>query len=92
MVWTLRPSQLDVSEKNNKTQKLLIGDDTPTGGAAYAMVSGDPRVFTIATYAKTSLDKSLNDLRDKRLLTVNPEKISRIELVRKNQDDRFGPQ
>ena len=82
--------ELDITEKDNKTQKLLIGDDTPTGGATYAMLAGDPRVFTMASYAKTSLDKNLNDLRDKRLLTVNADKISRIELVRKNQDIEFG--
>jgi hypothetical protein len=82
--------QLDITEKDHKTQRLLIGDDTPTGGAAYAMLAGDPRVFTMATYAKTSLDKSLNDLRDKRLLTVNPDKISRLELLRKNQDIELG--
>lgn len=82
--------QLDIAEKDNKTQKLLIGDDTPTGGAVYAMLAGDPRVFTLASYAKTSVDKSLSDLRDKRLLTVNPDKISRIELVTKGQDIEFG--
>jgi len=82
--------QLEITEKDNKTRELLVGDDTPTGSAAYAMVAGDPRVFTMAAYAKVSVDKSLNDLRDKRLLTVNPEKISRIELVRKNQDIEFG--
>lgn len=82
--------QLDITEKDNKTQKLLIGDDTPTGGATYAMLAGDPRVFTMASYAKNTVDKNLNDLRDKRLLTVNADKISRIELVRKNQDIEFG--
>jgi hypothetical protein len=82
--------QLDISGQNNKTQKLLIGDDTPTGGAVYAMLVGDPRVFTMATYAKTSVDKSLTDLRDKRLLTVNPDKIGRIELIRRNQTIEFG--
>jgi hypothetical protein len=82
--------ELDITEKDNKTQKLLIGDDTPTGGATYAMLAGDPRVFTMASYAKTSVDKNLNDLRDKRLLTVNADKISHIELVRKNQDIEFG--
>jgi hypothetical protein len=82
--------QLDITEKDNETQKLLIGDDTPTGSAVYAMLAGDPRVFTIASYTKTSVDKSLNDLRDKRLLTVNSDKISRIELVRRNQDIEFG--
>lgn len=82
--------QLDITEKDHKTQKLLIGDDTPTGGAAYAMLAGNPRVFTMASYTRTSVDKSLNDLRDKQLLTVSPDKISRIELVRKNQVLEFG--
>lgn len=54
------------------------------------MLSGDPRLFTLASDTRTSLDKSLNDLRDKQLLTVSPDKISRIELVRKNQVIEFG--
>ena len=82
--------QVVIAEKGNKSQKLLIGDDTPTGGAAFAMLAGDPRVFTIANYNKTSLDKSLSDLRDKRLITENPDKISRVELVKKGQDIEFG--
>jgi hypothetical protein len=82
--------ELDVTEKNNQTQQLLIGDDTPTGGAVYAMLRGDPRIFTVASYTRTSVDKSLNDLRDKRLLTLNPDEISRIELLRKNQEIEFG--
>jgi hypothetical protein len=54
------------------------------------MLAGDPRVFTVAGYNKTSIDKSLNDLRDKRLLPVNADKISRIELIRGNQTIEFG--
>lgn len=82
--------EVDVTEKDNKTQKLLMGDDTPAGGAVYAMLAGDPRVFTISSYNKTNVDKSLNDWRDKRLLTVNSDKISRVELIRKNQTIEFG--
>lgn len=82
--------EVDLTEKDNKNQKLLIGDDTPTGSAAYAMLSGDPRVFTIASYNKTSFDKSVNDLRDKRLLTVAADKITRLDLVRNNQTIEFG--
>ncbi len=82
--------EVDLIDKSNKTQKLLIGDDTPTGSAVYAMLAGDPRVFTMASYTKNSVDKSLNDLRDKRLLTLNADKISRIEVVRKNQAIEFG--
>lgn len=82
--------QVDVSEKDNKSQKLLIGDDTPTGGAAYAMLGGDPRVFTVASYTETGLDKSVNDLRDKRLITLTADKISRVQLIKKGQELEFG--
>jgi len=54
------------------------------------MLQGDPRVFTVASYTKTGLDKSLNDLRDKRLLTFDQDKLSRVELIVKKQDIEFG--
>src|SRR5580704_6256982 len=81
---------VDVTEKDNKTQKLLIGDNTPGGNAAYAALAGDPRVFTLATYNKTSLDKSAKDLRDKRLLVFEQDKLSQVELTAKKQDIEFG--
>jgi hypothetical protein len=82
--------ELDITEKDKQTQQLLLGDDTPAGGAVYAALAGDPRVFTVAGYQKTSLDKSLNDLRDKRLLTVSPDKVSRVEIDGKNGEIEFG--
>jgi len=82
--------EADITQKNNQTTKLLLGDDTPTGNAVYVKVEGNPRVFTVASYNRNSLDKSVNDLRDKRLLTVDPEKISQIELLAKKQDIEFG--
>jgi hypothetical protein len=82
--------ELDVTEKDNKSQRLLLGDDTPAGSAVYAALAGDPRVFTIAGYTRSSLEKGLNDLRDKRLVTVNADKISRVEIAGKNGDIEFG--
>ena len=82
--------EADITEKDNKSQKLLFGYDTPTGSAVYAMLSGDPRVFTVSSYTKNSVDKSLSDLCDKRLLTVDTDKIIRLELLKKNQDIEFG--
>lgn len=81
--------EVDITENNNKSQQLLIGDDTPAGSAVYAMLAGDPRVFTMASYNKTSIDKSLSELRDKRLLTVISDKVSRLELIKKNQEVEF---
>lgn len=82
--------QIDVTENDRKSQKLLLGDETPTGSAAYAMLAGDPRLFTIASYTKSSLDKGLSDLRDKRLITLAADKISRVELLKKGHDIEFG--
>ena len=69
---------------------MLLGDDTPTSNGTYASVKGDPRVFVIASYNKTALDKGENDLRDKRLLTFDSEKLSRAELTAKKETIEFG--
>jgi hypothetical protein len=82
--------EVDITSKDDKTRKLLVGDETPTGSAVYAMVAGDPRVFTMASYQKSSIEKNLNDLRDKRLLAVDTDKISHLDLVRKGQMIEFG--
>ena len=82
--------EVDLTEKTNKTHKLLLGDDTPAGNGIYAKLDGDPRVFTIPKFDRTSIDKSANDLRDKRLLTVAPDKISQVDLVAKKQDIAFS--
>lgn len=82
--------ELDVTEKDNNTQRLLLGDSTPAGSGVYAALVGDPRIFTIAEYHKTALDKNLIDLRDKRLLTVSPDKVARLEIAGKNGEIEFG--
>jgi hypothetical protein len=82
--------EFDVTTKDNKTSRLLLGDDTPTGDATYVALAGDPRLFTAASYLKTSLNKSLTDLRDKRLLPVDAASVSSIDLTRKNQTIGFA--
>jgi hypothetical protein len=82
--------EVEISEKTNQSKNLLIGDDTPTGGAVYAMLAGRPHVYTIATFNKNSVDKGLNELRDKRLFTIDADKVSRIELRHGGQDIEFG--
>jgi len=82
--------ELDITGKGGKVSKLEIGDDTPTNSGAYAMLAGDPRVFTVASFVKTGIDKSANDLRDKRLLSFDQDKLSRVELMAKKEDIEFG--
>jgi len=82
--------KVTATTKDGKTHELEFGDDTPTSSGVFAKIAGDPRVFTISSYTKTSLDKSSNDLRDKRLLTFNSDKLTRVELIAKGQDVEFG--
>jgi Domain of unknown function (DUF4340) len=82
--------KVTIVETNSKSHELLVGDSTPAGSAAYAELAGEPKVFTIASYMKTSLDKSPNDLRDKRFLTFETDKVTRLELTAKKQTLEFG--
>jgi len=82
--------QVTLTGKDNKKQAIEIGDETPTGGAYFAKLQGDPRVFSINGGTKSSLDKSWQDLRDKRLMTFDESKLSRVELAAKGQPVEFG--
>ncbi len=82
--------QVQIELKDHKERQLLFGDDTPTGGDVYAMLQGDPKVYTIAGYNKTSVDKGANDLRDKRLVTIAPDKVSRVDVRKKGEEIEFA--
>uniref|UniRef100_Q01XY6 DUF4340 domain-containing protein n=1 Tax=Solibacter usitatus (strain Ellin6076) TaxID=234267 RepID=Q01XY6_SOLUE len=81
---------VQVKRKDGKTDHLLIGDDTPTGSGAYAKLANDARVVTVSAATKTSLDKRPDDLRDKRLMTFDSDKLSRVELASKGPAVEFG--
>ena len=72
--------QVSASGKDGKTQTILVGDETPTGDSAYVMLSGDPKVFAISKNTRSNLDKGLNDLRDKRLVPVDFDKLTNVEI------------
>jgi uncharacterized protein DUF4340 len=82
--------QVTITRKDGKISTVLIGDETLTGSGAFAKLDNDPRVFTIPTYAKSSLDKTSKDLRDKRLLTFNSDKLTRVDLTAKGPTIEFG--
>jgi len=79
-----------VGETNGKSRDIYFGDDVPAGSLIYVRVGSDPKVYAVASSAKTSLDKSVNDLRDKRLLTFDSNSLTRVELVSPKSDVEFG--
>jgi hypothetical protein len=83
-------SEVDITTKDGKTSKLLFGADTVSGSDTYAKLDNDPKVYTIASTSKSALDKSVNDLRDKRLMTLNSDKITSVTLTAKGPSVEFN--
>jgi hypothetical protein len=93
----LKPFGLDapsltasVKKKDGQTEKLLIGAETPTGGGYYAKKDGDPRIFTIYSYNRSSIDKTWKDLRERRMLPFGIKDVSRVELAKGGQVIELG--
>lgn len=86
-----RPTlDVQIVRKDGKTDHLLLGDDTLNGTGAYAKLANNAKVVTVVAATKTSLDKRPDDLRDKRLLTFDSDKLSRVELTAKGPAIEFG--
>jgi Domain of unknown function (DUF4340) len=71
--------EAEISTKDGKSRKLLLGDNTPTGASTFAMVESDPRLFTISSSVKTTLDKPAPDFADKKLFAFGfdfPQKVA----------------
>lgn len=88
----LAPAVLEVkiTQKDGKTSKLLIGENTPAGGAVYAKLEGDPRLFTINNTNKIGFDKDYKDLRDRHLLSFTQDKLKTLELTARKQTSEFA--
>jgi hypothetical protein len=84
--------EISATTKDGKTQTVLVGDETPTGDSAYVMLSGDPKVYAVLKNTKTNLDKGLNDLRDKRLVPVDFDKLTSVEISGSKLHLTFGSQ
>lgn len=77
----LDPARIQVSfRQDGKERSLLIGQKTPTGSDLYARQSDKPRVFLVPSYLETTFNKSPFDLRDKTILTIDRDKLDRLEI------------
>jgi hypothetical protein len=82
---------------DGKKAEVDLGNDAPTGSPTYARVNGNgvpagssDKLFGVSSAIKGSLDKSAADLRDKRLLRVDVDRVSKVLLT--NQEGAKGKQ
>ena len=73
--------EIDLTHKGGPDQRLLVGDD-PRGQRVLRDRGRDARIFTTSSSAKSTFGKTANNLRDKRLITLNTDQMNRIEFVR----------
>jgi len=59
---------------------LRIGSATPVGSNSYAVVGGDDRVYTVATYQFSPFKKEAAEFRDKRILDFDPAAVRRAAI------------
>jgi hypothetical protein len=77
---------LSLNRANGATDTILFGDDAPAGSLIYVQHGTDPKIYAVNSSAKSSFDKTVNDLRDKRLLTFSSDKLTGLEV-----DGKKGP-
>ena len=82
--------QVDVKAGEDQSYSVIFGADTPTGSGVYARLEGDPRLFTLFSYNKTSFEKKVFDLRQKKLLSIDGDKISRVTVDVGQRSIEFG--
>ncbi len=84
------PLEVDVTVKGGTVNKVLFGSDTPSGSDSYARLESKPAVYTVISSTKSTFDKSVNDLRDKRLLPFNQDKLTAVSVTSKGPSFEFG--
>jgi hypothetical protein len=69
--------------KDNAEKDLLIGKDA-ADKQIYVQGSGQPTVYTVSDWVMRDLNKGLNDFRDKTLLAFDRDKVTAVEVTRKD--------
>jgi hypothetical protein len=68
------------SGEGKPSGRILVGDKTPTGASLYAKRNDEKRVFLIADFQDSSLNKSTFNLRDKTLIKIARDKVDGVEV------------
>jgi len=80
----LNPPRVDVAFRmrdDKEFRHLLLGEKTPTGGDLYAKLQNDKKVFLVSSYLDTTFNRTPFDLRDKRILKFDRDKVESLEIV-----------
>lgn len=74
-------AEIEVKVAGGTVNKVQLGGENPSGNATYAKLAANPAVYTILSATRTNLDKSITDLRDKRMFTFDRDKVTAIAVA-----------
>jgi hypothetical protein len=69
-----------------------LGRETPLAGSVYARVAGPtgpPEIHMVPTAAALAFDVGLDELRDRKLLSFDPERVDRVRIAARDADRGF---
>ena len=70
--------------------RLLIGEQTPTGGDLYATLAGSNRVFLISGFLDGTFNRTTFELRDKTILDFTRDQVDSLEFAGPDLAIRLG--
>jgi hypothetical protein len=80
-IYGLDQPEIKVSVKlKDHEEHLLFGDSAPVGSTMYVMRSGEDIVRLTDQFYKTSLTKTVTDLRKKEVLDLDPQSVKQLTL------------
>jgi len=82
------PDTRIVVEGDRRGKKtLLIGSATPVGSGYYVKSGDDAKVWVIPTVVADALIKTVDDLREKKIIKASAESCDGIRIIRRMEDD-----
>ena len=76
---------VEFTTEGGSSTTLSVGDETPTGSDRYATLDGSARVFLIASFLESTLNRTAFDLRDRSLLEFTGPDVRGL-IVEQNDD------
>ena len=74
-----------VSEGEDGPPGLRVGSKSPVGQNSYARKQGEDKVLLLSTYLNTQIDKSLFDLREKKLFKFTNNDVEKVRVLREGK-------
>ena len=71
---------------DNKTIQLMVGNKNPIGDFLYVKFNGSADITLVSQSLWNQVNKGLFDLRDRKIVHINPLEVQRIKISRSNSE------